>query len=165
MVVWTRERGKDDMSKLVMIIDDSPTVRKIIETSLRREGFQSVKYPEEIETLRASTDPRSSMPDLVVSYADGIQALGALTDPRHPIPDVVILDIGLPKMDGYEIARHLRTKQRFNNSVIIMLSGRDGVIDRLKGRLAGAKEYLTKPFKTQDVLSAIHSYIGVPTLI
>src|SRR2546428_10969550 len=124
MVVWKRERGKDDMSKLVMIIDDSPTVRKIIETSLRREGFQSVKYPEEIETLRASTDPRSSMPDLVVSYADGIQALGALTDPRHPIPDVVILDIGLPKMDGYEIARHLRTKQRFNNSVIIMLSGR-----------------------------------------
>jgi twitching motility two-component system response regulator PilG len=159
------EKEEEVMSKLVMIIDDSPTVRKIIETSLKREGFRSVRYPDEIETLRAATNLEHSMPDLVVSYPDGIQALGALTDPRHPIPDVVILDIGLPKMDGYEIARRLRTKQQFSNSVIVMLSGRDGVIDRLKGRLAGAKEYLTKPFKTQDVISVIHSYIGVPTLM
>ena len=125
------------MNKLVMIVDDSLTVRKIIETSLRREGFDSV------------------------SYADGIDALRAITEQRiNRIPDLVILDIGLPKMDGYEVARHLKTKQQFGNTVIIMLSRRDGVIDRLKGRLAGAKDYITKPFRTQEVMSVVHSYLG-----
>ena len=126
------------MSKLVMIIDDSLTVRKIIETSLKREGIECV------------------------SYEDGIEALRALSEKRHPVPDLVILDIGLPKMDGYEIARRLKTKQQFGNTTIIMLTGKDGVIDRLKGRLAGAKGYITKPFRTQEVMAVVHSYLGVP---
>lgn len=125
------------MNKLVMVIDDSLTVRKIIETSLRREGIASV------------------------SYADGIEALRALSEKRHPVPDLVILDIGLPKMDGYEIARHLKAKQQFGHTVIIMLSSRDGVIDRLKGRLVGAKDYITKPFRTQEVMSVVHSHLRV----
>jgi twitching motility two-component system response regulator PilG len=129
------------MSKLVMIVEDSQTVRKIIETSLRREGFD------------------------FVSFADGIEAMLAITENRLPAqPDLIVLDIGLPKMDGYEFARRLRTKSQFNNTVIIMLTNRDGVIDRLKGRLAGAKEYITKPFKTQDVIAAVETYLGVPTL-
>ncbi len=68
-------------------------------------------------------------------------------------------------MDGYTVARHLKTKHQFGNTTIVMLSGRDGVIDRIKGRLAGAKDYITKPFRTQDVMSVIHSYLGVPTLM
>lgn len=124
------------MSKLVMIVDDSLTVRKIIETSLKREGFKSV------------------------SYADGFEAMSALTNPASRIPDLVILDIGLPQMDGYEIARRLKTKQQYNNTVIVMLTGRDGVLDRLKGRLAGAKDYITKPFRTQEVMSVVHSHLG-----
>jgi len=126
------------MSKLVMVIDDSPTVRKIVETSLRREGF------------------------IVQSYADGIEAIKALTQKDAHIPDLVLLDIGLPKMDGYEVARYLKVKQEFNKTVIIMLSRRDGVIDKLKGKLAGAKDYITKPFKTQDIISITESYLGVP---
>ena len=127
------------MSKLVMIIDDSLTVRKIMETSLKREGFTSVSYP------------------------DGIEALRALNERRHPIPDLVLLDIGLPKMDGYEVARHLKTKQQLGNTTIVMISQRDGMIDRLKGRLAGAKDYITKPFKTQEVMTIVHSHLGTPT--
>jgi twitching motility two-component system response regulator PilG len=127
------------MSKLVMVIDDSLPVRKIIETSLRREGFACVSYP------------------------DGIEALRALAEGRQPVPDLVILDVGLPKMDGYEIARRFKTKPQFAHTIIIMLSGRDGVIDRLKGRLSGAKDYITKPFKTQEVISVIQSHLGVPT--
>jgi twitching motility two-component system response regulator PilG len=127
------------MSKLVMVIDDSLTVRKIIETSLKREGIASVSYP------------------------DGVEALRALKEKRCQIPDLVILDIGLPRMDGYEVARFFKTKEQFNNTVIVMLSKRDGVIDRLKGRLAGAKDYITKPFRTQDVMSVVHSYLGVPS--
>ena len=130
------------MSKLVMIVDDSLIVRKIIETSLKREGFESI------------------------SFSDGIEVLRAITEQRlRRIPDLVVLDIGLPKMDGYEFARRLKTKPQFNHTVIIMLTSRDGVIDRLKGRLAGAKEYITKPFRTQDVISAIHTHLGVPTFM
>jgi twitching motility two-component system response regulator PilG len=125
------------MSKLVMVIDDSPLVCKIIETSLRREGVASV------------------------SYNDGIEALRALADGRQAVPDLVVLDIGLPKMDGYEIARRFKARPEFAHTTIIMLTARDGVIDRLKGRLSGAKDYITKPFKTQDVISAINSHLGV----
>jgi twitching motility two-component system response regulator PilG len=128
-------------SKLVMVIDDSPTVRKIVETCLKREGF------------------------MVAAFADGIEAMQSLTSPRARVPDLVVLDIGLPKMDGYEVARCLKTKPQFSNTIIIMLSRREGLIDRLKGRLAGAKEYITKPFKTQEFIEVVESYLGVPMLI
>ncbi len=127
------------MSKLVMVIDDSATVRKIVETCLGREGFD------------------------VKSFPDGVEAMRWLTEPNSRVPDLVVLDIGLPKMDGYEVARRLKTKPQFSHTVIVMLSRRDGVIDRLKGRLAGAKDYLTKPFKTQDIVTVIESHLGVPT--
>lgn len=129
------------MNNLVMIIDDSETVRRIVEASLRREGFQSV------------------------SYNDGFEALRAIAEQKLPgIPGLIILDIGLPKMNGYEFARRVKTKPQFENTVIIMLTNRDGVIDRLKGRLAGAKEYITKPFRTQELMSTVHTYLNVPTL-
>jgi DNA-binding response OmpR family regulator len=126
------------MSKFVMVIDDSATVRKIVETCLGREGFEVRGFP------------------------DGVEAMRWLTGPQARIPDLVILDIGLPKMDGYEVARRLKTKPQFSNTVIVMLSRRDGMIDKLKGRLAGAKDYLTKPFKTQEVISVIESHLGTP---
>ncbi len=118
-----------------MVIDGSQTIRKILEVSLRREGIASV------------------------SYANGIETLCALSERRHPIPDVVILDIGLPKMDGYEIAHHLRANQLLSHAVIIMLSSRDGVLARLKGHLVGAKAHVTKPFRTQEIMSVVQSYL------
>jgi|SRR5579875_508596 len=123
---------------LIMVIDDSATVRKILQTCLGREGFPVVVFP------------------------DGIEAMRWLKEPDSRIPNVIILDIGLPKMDGYEVAKHLKAKREFSSTVIIMLSRRDGVIDRLKGRLAGAKEYLTKPFQTQVVTAVVKSYVGSP---
>jgi len=126
------------MSKLVMVIDDSTTVRKIIETCLGRQGFQVLGFP------------------------DGVEAMRWLMEPTSRMPDLVFLDIGLPKMDGYEVARRLKTKPQLSNAVIVMLSRRDGMIDRLKGRLAGAKDYITKPFKTQDIISVTESYLGIP---
>jgi len=121
-----------------MVIDDSTTVRKIIETCLRRQGFQVMGFP------------------------DGVEAIRWLMEPASRVPDLVLLDIGLPKMDGYEVARRLKIKPQFSNTVIVMLSRRDGMIDRLKGRLAGAKDYITKPFKTQDIISVTESYLGMP---
>ncbi|BCL81960.1 response regulator [Ktedonobacteria bacterium brp13] len=121
-----------------MVIDDSATVRKIIETCLKREGFDVQVFP------------------------DGVEALRWFTQPNVRIPDLVVLDIGLPKMDGYEVARRLKSKPQLSHTVIIMLSRRDGMIDKLKGRLAGAKDYLTKPFKTQEIISVIESHLGAP---
>ncbi|GHO44128.1 response regulator [Ktedonospora formicarum] len=122
------------MSKLVMIIDDSPTVRKIVEISLRREGFT------------------------VASFADGVEALRSVTSRQlERIPDLVILDIDLPKMNGYEIARYLRSKPAWSDTPIIMLSRHNGVVDRLKARLAGVQTYLSKPFTTQTVRDAVNS--------
>jgi twitching motility two-component system response regulator PilG len=128
------------MSKLVMVIDDSPTVRKILEVSLRREGLE------------------------VVSYADGIEALQAVTNRQIArLPDLVILDIDLPKMNGYEIARYLRTKPQWSRTVIVILSRHDGVIDRLKARLAGTQAYLTKPFTTKTIVNVVNSSLGLPS--
>ncbi len=126
------------MNKFIMVIDDSPTVRKIIETCLRRESFD------------------------VLGFTDGVEAMRWITnDPSSRVPDLVLLDINLPKIDGYEVARRFKAKAIFNNTIIIMLSRRDSVIDRLKGRLAGAKDYITKPFKTQEIVTIVQEQLNI----
>lgn len=117
----------------VVIIDDSVVVRKIVEATLRRAGITCY------------------------CYEDGIEALQALREKQQDIPDVILLDIGLPGIDGYDVLRLLRTSPRYEHTAIVMLSARDGVLDRLKSRLAGARGYITKPFKIQDLLSVLQS--------
>ncbi|MFL5626555.1 MAG: PleD family two-component system response regulator [Ktedonobacteraceae bacterium] len=128
------------MSKQVIVIDDSLTVRKILEVALRREGVD------------------------VVTYSDGIEALRTIKAQPDLTPAVIFLDICMPQMDGYTVLRLLRTSPRFDATLIVMLSHRNGVLDRLKGRLAGATVYMTKPFKTQDILSVVLPHVQtVPT--
>jgi twitching motility two-component system response regulator PilG len=124
--------------KLVIVIDDSQTVRKIVQVCLSREGYA------------------------VQGFRDGVEALRWLNEPRSPVPHLMILDIGLPTLDGYHIARYLKSKPRFQHIVILMLTGRDGIVDRLKGRLVGAQTYLTKPFTMQTLISAVEGHIGSP---
>jgi twitching motility two-component system response regulator PilG len=123
--------------KCILIIDDSATVRKIIETCLSRENF------------------------VVKGFSDGVEAMRWLALPESPIPDLVWLDVGLPKMDGYAVAHYLKSRPRFRDTAIVMLTRRNGIIDRLKGRLAGATCYLTKPFKTQEIVSVTQSLLGM----
>jgi DNA-binding response OmpR family regulator len=125
------------MRKLVMIIDDSRTVRKLLEVTLKRE---------EIKT---------------VCYADGAEALYALKTQPELVPALVFLDVRLPDMDGYAIARLLRSDSRFDTTTIIMLSGYDGIVERLRGRLAGATTYMTKPFKTREILATVSRYLPI----
>jgi len=124
--------------KHVMVVDDSPTIRKIVETCLKRAEFAVTCHP------------------------DGVAALKALAAQEYPLPDLIILDVNLPKMDGYQFARILKQKRQFADTVILMLSGRDGILDRLKGRLAGASGYMTKPFKTADLVHLVNALLGVP---
>jgi DNA-binding response OmpR family regulator len=126
------------MSAFVMIIDDSPTVRKIMEVCLHR-----AEYP-------------------VKSFPGGVEAFGWLNTAEAHIPDLVFVDLCLPTIDGYDIIRRLKARPAFARTVFVMISQRDGVLDRLKGRLAGAKDYLTKPLKTQDILAVAHAYLGYP---
>jgi twitching motility two-component system response regulator PilG len=131
-------QGNFAMSKLIMVIDDSLTMRKIVEVSLKREGYA------------------------VVSFEDGVQALRALINQELPrIPDLIILDIDLPKINGYDIARYLRSKPAWKKTTIVILSRHDKMLDRFKAKLAGVNVYLTKPFNTQIFLDVVRANLGV----
>jgi twitching motility two-component system response regulator PilG len=119
---------------VVVVIDDSPTICKILETSLRREGYE------------------------VVSYLNPVQALQALFRREVARPDVLLVNLVLPQMNGYEVMRRLRAKPEFKAVPIIAISGREGLLDRLKARLAGANEYVIKPFKTQHIVDLVQKY-------
>lgn len=126
------------MIKLVMIVDDSATVRKIVETCLKRAGVATISYP------------------------NGVDALRSLRDPQHPQPDIFILDVNMPQIDGYSVARLIRAMPAFKRAAIIMLTSRNGRIDRLRGRLAGATSYMGKPFHTRELLATIAKYGELP---
>ena len=124
------------MSNLVMIVDDSLTVRKILEVSLKRAGVEVIAYPDGIIAYEALTS-------------------GTLTH----LPDVVILDVMMPRLNGFALARMLRSKPHLRDIPIIMLTSRDNMLSQLRGRIAGATEYLTKPFKTQEVVDVVSRFL------
>jgi twitching motility two-component system response regulator PilG len=126
------------MSTGVLVVDDSATVRKILEVCLKRAGYE------------------------VISFPDGVEAIRWLATPEARHPRLVFLDIQMPRMDGYVVAKYLKARPLLSDMVIVMLSGRTGILDRLKGRLAGANEYLTKPFRTQTILAIVQTYLGCP---
>jgi twitching motility two-component system response regulator PilG len=123
------------MGALVMVIDDSGTVRKILSASLQRAGFQAAVF------------------------RDGIEAMKALSSGDLPLPDAIVIDVQLPKMDGYELVRRFRARRPFATLPIIMLSGHDGWFDKLRGRWAGATVYLTKPFQPEQIITRLHRYL------
>lgn len=120
----------------VLIVDDSPTVRKIVQLTLQRENIQ------------------------VIQASDGLAGLAAVTDYQ---PDLILLDIVLPHhMDGYTICQIIRHKQGLRDIPIIMLSARDSLVDRMRGRMVGATEYLTKPFDAAELVETIRRHLGQP---
>lgn len=133
-------REEETMTPLIMVIEDSPTTRKILEVCLCRAGYEAI------------------------CFADGVEAIRWLTRPLVQVPQLVILDIGLPTMDGYDVIRHIKAKPACAQTIFVILSGRAGVLDKLKGRLSGANVYLTRPFKTQDIVAVVEAYLGVAPL-
>jgi twitching motility two-component system response regulator PilG len=119
--------------KLVLAVDDSPTVRRLISVSLERKGYR------------------------VVTAEDGMQALAKLAD--H-MPDLVLLDITMPKMDGYEVCKVIKRNQMMKKVPVLMLSGKDGIFDKLKGRISGATDYISKPFDVAMLLHALDRHLG-----
>ena len=120
--------AKNGHGATVMVVDDSPTIRKILGLTLERAGYQVVAEP------------------------NGESALERL---KILVPRVVLLDIAMPDLDGYEVCKRIKQDPRTSAVPVIMLSGKGAFFDKVKGHMAGATEYLTKPFETPEVLAVV----------
>ena len=112
----------------VMIIDDSNTIRRSAEIFLVQAGCQ------------------------VVLAEDGFDALSKIADHQ---PDVIFCDIVMPRLDGYQTCALIKKNPRFSSTPLIMLSSKDGLFDRARGRMVGSDQYLTKPFTKDSLLQSV----------
>jgi twitching motility two-component system response regulator PilG len=118
----------------VMVIDDSKTIRRTAETLLKKEGCE------------------------VITATDGFEALAKIADTH---PDIIFVDIMMPRLDGYQTCALIKHNQVFRETPVIMLSSKDGLFDRARGRIVGSDQYLTKPFTKEELLGAIKDHVTV----
>ncbi len=116
----------------VMVIDDSKTIRRTAETLLTKAGYH------------------------VVSATDGFEALAKIADFK---PQIIFVDIMMPRLDGYQTCALIKHNRDFKSTPVIMLSSKDGLFDRARGRIVGSDEYLTKPFTRDELLGAISRHV------
>ena len=117
----------------VMVIDDSKTIRRTAETLLKKEGCE------------------------VITATDGFEALSKITDHR---PDIIFIDIMMPRLDGYQTCALIKRNKNYKETPVILLTSKDGLFDRARGRMAGSDQYLTKPFTQDTLIDAVNNYIG-----
>lgn len=122
----------DNAKKLILVVEDSSTTRKVIAITLSRSGYR------------------------VNEAADGLEALSKISEER---PDLIMLDVILPKMDGYKILSIIKGNKEFRDIPVIMLTSKDGFISKMKGKMAGTAAYLTKPFDPEKMISEIEKHI------
>lgn len=115
----------------VMVIDDSKTIRRTAETLLQKAGCD------------------------VVTAVDGFDALAKIVDKN---PDIIFVDIMMPRLDGYQTCSLIKNNPHYANKPVIMLSSKDGLFDKARGRIVGSDEYLTKPFSKDELFHAISQY-------
>ena len=116
----------------VLVIDDSKTIRRTAETLLTKEGCE------------------------VFTAIDGFDALAKIADHQ---PDLVFVDIMMPRLDGYQTCALIKKNARFNATPVVMLSSKDGLFDRARGRMVGSDQYLTKPFTKESLLKAVAAHV------
>lgn len=121
-----RERG------IVLTVDDSPTVVKLVRMTLQRHGYE------------------------VVVAANGMDALAKIND---NLPDLILLDITMPRMDGYQLCKIIKSNQETKHIPVIMLSGKDGFFDKVRARVAGSTDYITKPFEPEVLLQTVRRHV------
>ncbi len=117
---------------VVLVVDDSPTIRKIVEITLKRQGIE------------------------VVSAASGVIALAAIANTP---PQLILLDIMLPMVNGYQVCQIIRRNPEYRHIPVVMISGKDGIFDKVRGKLVGATEYITKPFEPTHLLATIRRHV------
>jgi len=117
----------------VMVIDDSKTIRRTAETLLKKVGCE------------------------VTTADDGFEALAKIADQR---PHIIFVDIMMPRLDGYQTCSLIKRNQDFKKTPVVMLSSKDGLFDKARGRIVGSEEYLTKPFTKEELLGAIRRHVA-----
>ena len=125
------ESAASQVSIKVLVIDDSNTIRRSAEIFLKKGGHQ------------------------VLLAEDGFDALSKVNDHQ---PDIIFCDILMPRLDGYQTCAIIKRNARFANVPVIMLSSKDGLFDKARGRMVGAEDYLTKPFTMDQLLGAVKQY-------
>ncbi len=127
------DRGNDEAGDLsglkIMLIDDSRTIRRSAETMLSKEGCE------------------------VITANDGFEALALIH--KHE-PDLIFVDIMMPRLDGYQTCAIIKNNARFKSTPVVMLTSKDGLFDKARGRIVGSDHYLTKPFTRDELLDAVH---------
>ena len=123
-------------SKKVLVIDDSNTIRRSAEIFLKQGGYE------------------------VLLAEDGFDALAKVND--HD-PNVIFCDILMPRLDGYQTCAIIKRNARFAGTPVIMLSSKDGLFDKARGRMVGSQDYLTKPFTKDQLLQAVAQYAARST--
>ena len=121
----------------VMVIDDSKTIRRTAETLLKNVGCE------------------------VITAIDGFDALARIVD-HHP--HIIFVDIMMPRLDGYQTCALIKSNRAFKSIPVIMLSSKDGLFDKAKGRIVGSDQFLTKPFSRDELLSAIKAHVPAFTI-
>lgn len=115
----------------IMVIDDSVTIRRSAEIFLKASGYE------------------------VILAEDGFDALAKISN-EHP--DLIFVDIMMPRLDGYQTCSLIKRNARYKSTPVIMLSSKDGLFDRARGRMVGSDQYLTKPFTQESLLNAVQTY-------
>ena len=129
-----RDPGRERPVTRVLVIDDSNTIRRSAEIFLKQGGCE------------------------VVLAQDGFDALAKVSDHR---PDLIFCDILMPRLDGYQTCAIIKRNPEFANVPVIMLSSKDGLFDKARGRMVGSEDYLTKPFTKDQLLQAVQLHCRV----
>jgi len=117
--------------KTIMVVDDSATIRKLVSAKLEKHGHN------------------------VVSAVDGMDALAKL---EEIVPDLILLDITMPRLDGYQVCKLIRANENTRFVPVVLISGKDGFFDKVRGKMCGSTTYITKPFGPEMLLRTVEGY-------
>lgn len=126
-------REAQPTAKTILVVDDSPTIRKLISLKLQKCGHETV------------------------CATDGVDALEKIND---VVPDLVLLDITMPRMDGYQVCKLIRGNEATKNVPVVMISGKDGFFDKVRGKMVGTSDYITKPFGPETLMRTVNEYLA-----
>ncbi len=127
------ERAAAHSGQTILVVDDSPTVRKLVAMTLEKRGYK------------------------VVSAFDGVAAIKEIA--THS-PTLILMDVNMPRLDGYQLCKLVKKHESTRHIPVLMLSGKDGMFDRLRGRLVGCSGYITKPFVPEELVEVVEHHLS-----
>ena len=134
----SQARIKSGDSRTVLVVDDSPTVRKLVEMSLERNCFR------------------------VVHAFDGVAAIKEIARQN---PSLILMDVNMPRLDGYQLCKLVKKHETTRHIPVVMLTSKEGVFDKLKGRLVGCSGYIAKPFSPEELVTAVEQFLAEPATL